>query len=475
MSAPATLPQSDGAAAPSIAAPELSTAASLWSRAWRQWGAPTSLARRFLYGAAWTALAIAASRAFLLVGMVCTARMLGRELNGRLGVVQNTLGMFGVIAGCGLGVAATKFVAEMRRVDPERAGRVLAFTQLFSLALGGLAAIGCGCVAPWLAGQVLAEPALTPALRIGTLLVLFGALNGVQTGALTGFEAFRAVAVVNFIGGLLSIVLLIGCTWWYGLHGALWALATTAGVQAAAGQIALRTVAREWRIRIDFRRAWREARPVLRFCVPVGISASAVVPIEWAATALLVNTPGGYAEMGLYSAATQWFNAVSLIPAIVGQAVLPMLAERGGAGDRGGYVRLLLLAMVCNVAAVFPLVGLGWWQSRMLMSWNGPEFIEGASALCLLLTAALVIAVQTPVGNALQASGHSWIGLGMNAAWAATYLTAATYATQSGAEGLAGARLLAYVAHTAWMAVYVMYAARERQTSARSAAAAPVS
>ncbi len=51
--------------------------------------------------------------------------MLGKEEFGKLGIVQSTVGMFQVFAGFGLGLTATKYVAEFRDSDPAKTGRII--------------------------------------------------------------------------------------------------------------------------------------------------------------------------------------------------------------------------------------------------------------------------------------------------------------------------------------------------------------
>ncbi|MDQ3920568.1 MAG: oligosaccharide flippase family protein, partial [Acidobacteriota bacterium] len=57
---------------------------------------------------------------------VIAARCLGRKGYGELGIIQSTVGMFQVFAGFGLGLTATKYVAEFKRQNPERAGHIIA-------------------------------------------------------------------------------------------------------------------------------------------------------------------------------------------------------------------------------------------------------------------------------------------------------------------------------------------------------------
>ena len=77
---------------------------------------------------------------------------------------------------------------------------------------------GSGCLspkrlmlllAPWLAANTINAPHLAGVLRIGALLLFINAINGAQTGALSGFEAFRTIAYVNLFVGLTSFPILI--------------------------------------------------------------------------------------------------------------------------------------------------------------------------------------------------------------------------------------------------------------------------
>ena len=70
-----------------------------------------SLAIRFVSGAYWSLVGAVISRGVTLIATVLAARTLGAEGFGEIGMIQNTQGLFGVLAGAGLGLAATKFVA----------------------------------------------------------------------------------------------------------------------------------------------------------------------------------------------------------------------------------------------------------------------------------------------------------------------------------------------------------------------------
>jgi len=82
---------------------------------------------RLAKGVFWSMASAVISRGLMLAASVLVARMLGKTGFGELGMIRSTVGMFGVFAGFGLGLTATKHVAEFRSSDPARAGRIIGF------------------------------------------------------------------------------------------------------------------------------------------------------------------------------------------------------------------------------------------------------------------------------------------------------------------------------------------------------------
>src|SRR5579871_4290563 len=166
-------------------------------RIYRQRLRESPLATRLAKGAFWSLIGSIASRGLNLMSGVAVARILGKHDYGEFGMIQSTVGMLGVFAGFGMGLTATKHVAELRAVDPSRAGRVLALSTLVAWVTGCLMCLLMVIIAPWLASNTFATPSMSPLLRMAAPLLLFGGVNGAQTGALSGFEAFKRIAHVN--------------------------------------------------------------------------------------------------------------------------------------------------------------------------------------------------------------------------------------------------------------------------------------
>ena len=97
---------------------------------------PISLGTRFVQGAWWSLIGMGAAQGLAVLASIVSARLLGKVTFGEFGMVTGTVGAFGMLAGLGLGLTATKFVAERRVTDPARAGHVLGLVVQVALISG---------------------------------------------------------------------------------------------------------------------------------------------------------------------------------------------------------------------------------------------------------------------------------------------------------------------------------------------------
>ena len=421
------------------------------------WGAD-SLRGRFARGAVWSLIGAFISQGSNLAASVVTARLLGRERFGEYGMIQSTVGMLGILAGLGLGVTATKYVAELRTRDPARAGRIIALGCAVAIAAGGLLALGLVAYAPLLAAKTLNAPALAGELRIASVVLFFNAINGAQTGALSGFEAFRSIARINLARGLVTFPITVGFVLLWRLPGAVWALAVAAAVTCLLSQFSLRQHCASLGIRPRFSSAWWERRVLWTFSTPAFLCGAIRGPVTWAANTMLVNRPGGYAEMGVFSAAGQWRTAIGFIPGILAQFALPLLSNLHGERDASRYGKALRWNLILTAAAATALavpVALG---APEIMRLYGRSFQQGWPVLVLSAITSVIACVNGVVGTAIISGGSVWAGFAFNGLWSAVFLVCCyCFIPTNLALGLAGSMLCAYIAHAVWQAVYLQH------------------
>jgi O-antigen/teichoic acid export membrane protein len=371
---------------------------------------------------------------------------------GELAIINSTIGMFGVFAGFGLGMTATKYVAEFRTKDPARAGRIIALSSVVAFATGGLIALALFTFAPFLAAHTLAAPHLVLEFRIGALLLFFNALNGAQTGALSGFEAFKAIAYANLIRSLLSFPVMVSGVLLWRLPGAVCGLVLAAAIACLVNQWVLRNECRRAAVPIRYGSIASERRVLWDFSLPAFLSGAMTAPATWAANTMLVNEANGYAEMGIFNAANQWRTTLLFLPGLIGQVVVPIFASLQNVGGNRPARRVLLGSVLTNGFCTVPVLVVLLPCSSWIMSFYGQAFSPRGAVLQVSLFSAALLAIQTPVGNLIAAFGRMWVGFFMNAGWAACLLGAAygLLVLGWGAQALACAYLAAYLAHAVW-------------------------
>jgi O-antigen/teichoic acid export membrane protein len=376
---------------------------------------------------------------------------------GELGIIQSSVGMFGTFAGFGLGLTATKHVAQFRLKDPARAGRIISLSRLVSWINGGAMAVLLFLLAPWLAVHTLAAPHLAGLLRLSSLILLLSAINGAQTGALAGFEAFKSIASINLLAGIAAFPLMVGAAWWRGLEGALLGLVASQAVNCFLNLHGLRAEARRAGVPLVFAGASREWDVLLRFSLPALLCGAMVGPANWICNAILVNQPGGYGEMGLFNAANQWQQAILFFPAMLASVALPMMSNLQGPGDARNYLKVLKvnlgLSFLLSAGLALPVVLFAPW----IMARYGASFLSGHNVLVLLCIVSVVVATLGVVGQTITSEGRMWFGFLLNALWAAVLVSSCFLLRTRGAMGLGLANLAAYALHLIFVSLYVCW------------------
>ncbi len=415
------------------------------------------LSKKLTHGAAWNGLAQIMYRGLVLLGMLIAARILGLESFGQLSILYNTTMTFHVVASLGLIMTGTKLVAEFSEKDKPRTGRIIALCHYVAAASGGVVGVGMLLAAPWIASEILNDEALASGVRLTALLLLFQVLADSTLGINLGFLAFRGIFLTNVVAGICSFIFLIIGVQFHGVAGGLLGLAFAEAVRFLALWRSSHRAAGEHGIPLSWRFP-REELPVLwQVSLPSMATAILWLPVTWIGTLMLVREPGGFAEMGLFGAANQWFSLLLFVPGVVTQTILPILSGQVGDGGRREAKSLalksagLMLVLVALISAPLMLA------SPWLTAAYGPEFTEGVTVFVLMLIAAVAASPQGILGNFLAAENRFWLRFRINLLWAACYLAAAYPLVVHGAAGLAIALVIAYAARTLATLIYVLW------------------
>jgi O-antigen/teichoic acid export membrane protein len=393
-----------------------------------------------------------------MVAGILVARIVGKEGLGELTMVDSTLGMLGVLCGFGLGFTATKYVAQYRFSDPERAGRIIVLTTSATLVAGLLAGVSVLAASGWLADGVLGRPEIAPVLRIGSLLLFVNSLNSVETGCLAGFEAFRRIARINVVQGMLSAFLSVPLVFLFGVPGAVASLILSALAGLCLTRRAVEEECRAGNIplpQIPNLSLLRELPVLWRFSVPALLSQILAAPVTWLTNTMLAAERNGYAQLGLFSVANAWRNQLLFVLAIVPSVLLPVLSSR--ADDRETFLDLSFRNLCLNWMVSLPLSVLTGLAAFLAISpLYGSTYGDARYGALVLTGLIFFVAVGGTAGTLAASDDRMWHGAVFNLFWAVLLVVfARLFIERLGFMGVALGLWLAYFFQTGVQVAYV--------------------
>ncbi|MCO5350239.1 MAG: oligosaccharide flippase family protein [Bryobacteraceae bacterium] len=424
---------------------------------------------KVLHGAAWSVVGAALWQGSVLVASVMVARLLGVEALGEFGMVQSTVGMFGVLAGMGLGLTATKYIAEFRRSQPARAGRVIGLTLLSATVAGVVTITILWCVAPQLSAGPMSAPHLTTALRAGGAVLLFNTIAGVQSGALVGFEAFGHVAWTSALrGGITLPFLYIGLNLG-GVGGALIGQAIAGALGVIIAHAYLARIARRNSVRIRYTGFRDELRILWATSLPAMVGGALILPVNWVARVMIADRPDGYFNLGVFTGVIRIQEGVAYLGQTLGIALLPILASSKGTRQKTITTINHHLPWLLGCCITLPLVCF----PEILGMILGPNFDSAQARRAFIFSSfcACILLFKQGTARELIAQEKMWLGAVANGTIALTALIAAHFLASRGAEGLAMAFLASQVMSLlVFMPIYIHHglAPRELLLSIRS-------
>lgn len=360
------------------------------------------------------------NQGFSMLASIGTARILGKVAFGEFGAVRSTTMTLAVLAGGGLGIATTRYVAALRTQEPERAGRIIRLVLTLAWSMTGIAAATCVLLARPLALHVMQTEKLALPLAVSAMAIIFSTVSGVQIGVIAGCEAFRPVAVLLALEGFAAGALMVVGAWFGSVTGAVlgYVVGTLVSFLLRHRQM-MKECLRAGITIPSFNGA--DARSELPFVVSAVIPSMLLVlgaqPAEWLVRMMLLRGPDGMAALGLFTAAYSWAQLVQFIPSQIASPALTILSNLVGVGDWSGFRRLLAesagVVFATAVVIAVPLALI----SKYVMSLYGPAFRDGSGVFSVIVLAYAVGSVWMMLRATFLAAGRAWLQFAFTLAW----------------------------------------------------------
>lgn len=368
-----------------------------------------SLRSRLIYGLTWMVLGNATAQIFSLISSFLCGRILDPHGFGELGLIRSTLLMFGVFGGTGIGIAATKYVAEFRGVDSTKVGGAIGFMLVLAGALGTIITLVCMFFADVLAKQVIGDSSLSSGLLIGASLIAFSSINGVQLGALCGLELYKNVSKIIIFDALLLLTAVPFGAVIGGVSGALIGTIFSAFLGTLYKQKVIKIESRLMGIDLKysvFNAGYKTLYVLILPSILVGIFAQ---PFDWLARVIIVSKSGSYEALGIFSAAFTLSQIILFLPQqIAGPTISILPTLQAGAAFK--KIHKILFSYNFFIVIVTVLLGIVFIiTAPFLMKGYGKNFYAAQNVYGYLAISTVLCAASQIPKNYLYSCNAVWV------------------------------------------------------------------
>lgn len=284
--------------------------------------------RQIIKGTFWLSLGTLFSRGLLALSAIVLVRILSVSQYGEYGMVKSTIDNFLIFASMGVGLTTTKYISELKSSDPEGASSILGAATIMVTGLSLVVFLILTFCSGYITTNILENPNLQVPLITGSLVLVFVALNGIQTGALLGLQSYRSASTASILQGILIFTGLCVGGYLYGVTGAIAGNLIATVILAIFIHRLIQKEAAHFNIRFSFKNWRAKCKVIYKFAIPASLSTMIVAPAIWVLNTMLVKEPGGYAQLGLYNAAFIFCSAIQMLNSSLNNVLLPILLSK---------------------------------------------------------------------------------------------------------------------------------------------------
>lgn len=400
------------------------------------------------------------SRICALAISVITARTLRPEDFGALGYIQTSVAFFGVVAAMGMATTSARFIALHCVSRPGRAQQFAHYSLVMSVAMGALGALLMSALS--MTDRLMPDNIQSHAslIMIVSVTLVFSALSGTQTGILSGYRMFKAIARANFVCSLIQPLVTVTLVLLLGLDGAVYAIIVSSIILCISLHIEIRknlTVMSHSRKNVG----GYFLRRFISFGAPLMVSGLVGNFAQWYTVSRLAAAEEGTFQLAIYSIALQWRLALLFIPTALSQVLISFMVKDKQSEPSSLRLRWLIIGagFALATALALPLA----LASPLIIGLYGTAYLPAEPVLIIVCITSVPMALAQIAGQIVNADGNVKWSLTGNVIWAALLITSAEWqmANDWTALGLSVCVLIAYVV----LALFMMVIALRQRSS----------
>lgn len=337
----------------------------------------------------WSIISVAFLQGGNFLSSIVIARLVGKLNFGLYGAIIGTATMIIGVAGAGLSISATKFIAEAKKYGVDRLGRIMAACQAITFTTAFLYSVLLFFFSDLISRVYLQNANHRVYLLFSVPYIFFMVMNLYQVGVLQGYMNFKRIASLNAVNFLINISLIYVLGSLFLIKGIFIAIGTSAFVNCLLYKYYVSKYLSADGILFRYKEMLKELPLLKSFFLPAILSGLLGSVGPWLANKFLIESSYGYYEMAIFTAAVSYKSVVTLIPSLITRVYSPLICKsRVECIDQyKRYVKQLFIVS-CLIAISLSVVIVA--LSPYLMGFFGNDFIIGYGLLVLLCASGII-------------------------------------------------------------------------------------
>lgn len=342
----------------------------------------------------WSTLNHVLSRGVLMLSGILLARYLLPKDFAIYSYYQMTVVMISSYASLGMGVAASKFFAELS-IDKDNIENIDTITTLFSISI--LVSFLIATLIFFIPNNILTS-GLDISIYIFAISVLVLSLNIIPSGAILGLEKYKEATIISLINGIICLIGVYLSISFNEIIFSIYFFILASTVQLL-GYIylvnqSISHISKKAYLKIKKKSLLKLAK----FMGPLIFVSILAASSSWILGRVLLLENGEYL-FSVYSIGLQWFALALFLPGMVSRVVLPRLI-RGESKDNKEILRISCLISIVFSILIFLIVFI---FKSYIVDFYGFKYKNYEDILVLFLLVAILYAPANTLGNAIVA------------------------------------------------------------------------
>jgi len=362
--------------------------------------------RSFVFDVGWVLVSSAVNLVIVFFLRIILARWLGAFDLGLYTMVITVQEIATLVAGLGISVALTKYVAEYQDTK-DKLFQIISPAFIISIIFGLVVGVLLYFLSGTLAG-IFNIPQLAHLLKILAIALPFVVLLETALGLFNGLRRMKNYAYLRILRSCLMILLIITFVWLgFGVEGIVFGIV----LSVVAGCIFGLYLSREY-LYPTYQDFFKNAKKLVLFGSQA-FGANAVSLIANRADIIMIGYFLAATKVGYYGVAVTMSMLFDIIPQAIQRISYPATSEYWSKKDHRSLQKVIDKSMRYSACILLPLgLAFGFFSEEITTTIFGAEFIYAASPFLILLIARVIRgATVQPIGASFSGRGRPDIGL----------------------------------------------------------------